>query len=314
MNNSSMNQDPTKSHPEPLVSVLVPSYNHEKYIVACLESIKDSSHKRLELIVSDDCSPDRTYEVAEAWARQNAERFERVVIVRQEVNLRIVKNLQFLFDNAQGEYLAYLASDDMLTASSIADRLEVLERNNDVDAVFGDTQVISESGGILQERALDALAAKSYSSKKLLCRALLRFWCGAGPVTMLRKTSVLEGGSLGRLPDDILYEDRYIYVRLAARGKLRFIDRVVAKYRILDNSQCRSPEFSKVAYPGLLRSDQRNIHLLRGLEKLYLAMLMEKWKVEINKDGSPLYQLKKQFWRINCGLLSRALFLKAGLV
>ncbi|HUZ05758.1 MAG TPA: glycosyltransferase family A protein, partial [Acidobacteriaceae bacterium] len=208
MRNNPVNLSQERRHIEPLVSVLVPSYNHEQYVVECLESIKDSNHKRLELILSDDCSTDHTYALSKEWAQRNASRFERVVTVRQDINLGIVKNLQFLFENAQGEYLAYLASDDMLTPSGITDRLEVFEEDGDVDAVFGNSQLISESGSVLREQFLAANIAKAFISKKLLLCALLRFWGPGGPVMMLRRTAVQERGSLGILPDDLQFEDR----------------------------------------------------------------------------------------------------------
>jgi alpha-1,3-rhamnosyltransferase len=75
---------------EPLVSVLVPAYNHGKYIVECLESTKSLAHKRLELIVSDDCSTDDTFALADQWAQRNAARFERTVVTRQKQNVGIV--------------------------------------------------------------------------------------------------------------------------------------------------------------------------------------------------------------------------------
>jgi glycosyltransferase involved in cell wall biosynthesis len=293
---------------EPLVSVLVPSYNHQKHVIECLESIKNSTYPRLELIVSDDCSSDATYELAERWVRQNAGRFERAIAVRQPKNLGIVKNLQFLFDNSKGKYLTYLASDDMLTVSGILDRLRVFDDNDDVDAVFGNCQLISESGAVLREQFLAPHIAEVLASKNLLSCALIRFWGPGGPVMMLRRTSVLEGGSLGRLPEDLQFEDRYIYIRLAAHGKLRFTNCVVARYRIVESSMSRSSLFAKVERQGLLRSDQKNQHLLTGLNKLYLKMEIAKSNVEINKHVRIAYSLNKLFWKLNSGLLWRVLY------
>jgi hypothetical protein len=125
---------------------------------------------------------------------------------------------------------------------------------------------------------------------------------------MLRRTSVLEGGSLGRLPEDLQFEDRYIYIRLAAHGKLRFTNCVVARYRIVESSMSRSSLFAKVERQGLLRSDQKNQHLLTGLNKLYLKMEIAKSNVEINKHVRIAYSLNKLFWKLNSGLLWRVLY------
>jgi glycosyltransferase involved in cell wall biosynthesis len=299
------NSDQRQPQSRPLVSVLVPSYNHEKFIIDCLESIKGSGYQRLELIVSDDCSSDGTYTLAEQWVQENADRFERVKITKQPSNLGIVKNLQFLFDNIRGEYLAYLASDDMLTQSGILDRLRVFDENHDVDAVFGDCQLISESGEILRQKFTAPHIAEVFAVKKLLPCSLLRFWGTwgpRGPVMMLRRRSVLESGSLGRLPEDLQFEDRYIYIRLASQGKLRFVNSVVARYRVVDNSMSRSSLFAKAAREGMLRSDQKNQHLLTGLNQLYMRMEIAKSKVSI------AYSLNKLFWRVNSGVLWEVLY------
>lgn len=293
---------------EPLVSVLVPSYNHQKYVIECLESIKNLNYLRLELILSDDCSSDATYELAERWVQQNAGRFERAIAVRQPENLGVVKNLQFLFDNSQGKYLTYLASDDMLTVSGILDRLRVFDTNDNVDAVFGNCQLISESGAVIREQFLAPHIAEAFASKKILACALIRFWGPGGPVMMLRRTSVLEGGSLGRLPEDLQFEDRYIYIRLASHGKLRFTNRVVAKYRLVKNSMSRSSSFTKIERQGILSSDQKNQYLLTGINKLYLTMDIAKSNVEIDKHASIAYSLNKLFWKVSSGLLWRTLY------
>jgi glycosyltransferase involved in cell wall biosynthesis len=296
------------SDTEPLVSVLVPSYNHQKYVIECLESIKNSNYLKLELILSDDGSSDATYELADKWIQQNTGRFERAIAIRQPKNLGLVKNLQFLFDNSQGKYLTYLASDDMLTVSGILDRLRVLDKNDDLDAVFGNCQLISESGSILREQFLAPDITEAFASKKLLPCALIRFWGPGGPIMMLRRASILEGGSLGRLPEDLKFEDRYIYIRLAAQGKLRFMNCVVAKYRIVENSLSRSPLFAKVERQGLLSSDKKNQYLLTGLNKLYLQIEIAKSDVAIHKRHNLTYPLIKLFWTINSGLLWRALY------
>ncbi len=293
---------------EPLISVLVPSYNHQKYVIECFESIKNSNYLRLELIFSDDCSSDATYELAQRWVHQNASRFERAIVVRQPKNLGLVKNLQFLFDHSKGKYLTYLASDDMLTVSGISDRLQVLDENEEVDAIFGNCQLISESGAVLREQFLAPHIAQAFASKKLLSCALVRFWGPGGPGMMLRRTSLLEGGSLGRLPDDLQFEDRYIYIRLAARGKLRFMNSVVARYRIVENSMSRSSLSAKIKRQGVLNSDLKNKHLLIGLDKLYLLMEIAKSNVAINKNVGILYPLVKLFWTINSVLLWRVLY------
>ena len=259
-----MADDPVLN-PDPLVSVLLPAYNHERYIVECLESIKGLTHRRLELIVSDDCSPDNTFALAKQWVQKNADRFERTLVVRQDGNLGLVKNLQLLFNSAQGEYLVYIASDDAFFGSGVTDRLRILQEDETVDAVLGNAQSISSSGALLKERRVESHVAEKLTSRRLFTAAILKYYGSPGPSLMLRRAAVLESGSLGPLPQNLSFEDRYIYIRLAALGKLCYIDSIVMKYRESVNSMCHSPEFSQIDRTCVIASDNYNRRLLCGI-------------------------------------------------
>jgi glycosyltransferase involved in cell wall biosynthesis len=284
-------------NPEPLVTVLVPSYNHEKYVVECLDSIKNLRYKRLELIVSDDCSRDGTFALAKQWAQENKGRFERTLVVRQDNNVGIVGNLQFLFNNAQGEYISYIASDDAYVESAIAGRLEILQKNPNIDAVFGNAQVISSSGEVLRERFIPQWIARELSLRRLLVSSLLLNWRPPGPVMMLRREAVLENGSLGILPTDLHGEDKYIYIRLAARGKLQFIDAAVAKYRVVQDSLSQAPSLQGLVLDYQLQSDKRNRHLVSGLDRCAIEVRIARFDLELNKGCAVVYELKKLFLR-----------------
>jgi glycosyltransferase involved in cell wall biosynthesis len=300
-----------EQNPEPLVTVLVPSYNHEKYVVECLESIRNLSYKRLELIVSDDCSRDGTFALAKQWAQENIGRFERTLVVRQDKNVGIVGNLQFLFDNAQGEYISYIASDDMFVKSAIICRLEILQKNRNIDAVFGNAQLISGSGEVLREQFIPRWITRELSSRKLLVSSLLLNWCSPGPVMMLRREAVLENGSLGILPTDLHGEDKYIYIRLAARGKLQFIDAVVAKYRLVQGSFSQSPLLQGFILETCLHADKKNRHLVSGLDRCAIEVRIARFDLELNKGYAVIYELKKLILRCMAMHLKIILFIRA---
>ncbi len=297
--------------PEPLVTVLVPSYNHEKYVAECLESIRNLSYKRLELIVSDDCSRDGTFALAKQWVEENTGRFERTLVVRQDKNVGIIGNLQFLFNSAQGEYLLSIASDDVFVESAIEGRLKMLQRNRDIDAAFGNAQMISSSGEVLREQFIPRWITRELSSRKLLVSSLLLNWCPPGPVMMLRREAVLENGSLGILPTDLHGEDKYIYIRLAARGRLQFIDAVVAKYRLVQGSLSQSPSLQGFILETCLQADKKNRHLVSGLDRCAIEVRIARFDLELNKGHAIVYELRKLFLRCLAMQLKIILFIRA---
>ncbi len=294
---------------EPLVSVLVPSYNHEKYIIDCLESIKNLNYDRLELIISDDCSQDNTFSLAEQWAEKNGNRFQHIVVARQGKNLGIVNNLQFLFDSAQGEYLAHIASDDVFVPSAIAGRVKMFQENPKIDAIFGNAQLISESGAVIREEFIPKRFARELSSDKLLLSSLILNWSVPGPVMMLRRHAVLDGGSLGPLPGHLWAEDWYIYHRLAIAGKLRYLNEVVAKYRIVQNSMSQSDAQINIRISLLVQIDKMNRHLLTGFNRILLETRIVRSELYLNR-GSIITNLpRRMFWQFIADLQRLLLFI-----
>ena len=93
----------------PKISVIVPMYNVEKYLRLCISSILAQSFKDFELILVDDCSTDKTLEIAESFSDS------RIKILRNEKNLGnpgAVRNIGL--DAAQGDYIYFCDSDDAI--------------------------------------------------------------------------------------------------------------------------------------------------------------------------------------------------------
>ena len=109
----------------PLVSVLVPAYNHERYIAAALDSIRDDGYPNLEIVVIDDGSTDETWDRVVAWERANRD----AVAIRttRQSNVGLAMTLNRLLEQASGSYATTLASDDRLLPGGIEARVGALE-------------------------------------------------------------------------------------------------------------------------------------------------------------------------------------------
>jgi alpha-1,3-rhamnosyltransferase len=66
---------------QPLVSIVVITYNSSDYVLETLESAKDQTYKNIELIISDDCSTDNTVEICKNWLEENKERFKHTELI-----------------------------------------------------------------------------------------------------------------------------------------------------------------------------------------------------------------------------------------
>lgn len=99
----------------PKVSILLPVYNVEKYIGRCIDSILSQTFSDFELIIVDDASPDRSIEIAYAFANRD----ERIKIIRKEQNEGLMCARRTGYQSAKGEFIVFCDSDDYLEKDAI---------------------------------------------------------------------------------------------------------------------------------------------------------------------------------------------------
>ena len=125
---------------KPLVSVILPSFNHAAFVHEAVSSVLDQTFRDLELIVVDDGSPDGTADVVASI------RDPRLTLIRLSEN-RAVHARNLALDRATGQYVAFQNSDDIWQSSKLAAQLEVMERGaNPYSAGFTAAQIVDEKG------------------------------------------------------------------------------------------------------------------------------------------------------------------------
>jgi glycosyltransferase involved in cell wall biosynthesis len=111
-----------------------------KKISRCIESILDQSLKNFELLISDDCSTDKTYDVVKSY--ENKDR--RIKVFKQEKKRDLVGNTNFLTPKAKNDYLSIVASDDFLEKDKIERQLKFMTNEN-LDFTFTNANVLNEN-------------------------------------------------------------------------------------------------------------------------------------------------------------------------
>lgn len=96
----------------PLVSFVVTSYNYAKYILRTLESIKNQSYTNFEIIVVDDCSTDNSCQITENFIANNQDL--KITLIKQETNQGQLSAMQRGLKEAQGQFVSFIDSDDVL--------------------------------------------------------------------------------------------------------------------------------------------------------------------------------------------------------
>jgi glycosyltransferase involved in cell wall biosynthesis len=259
----------------PLVTLVVPLYNHALYVGQCLESIFSDAYPNKEIVVIDDGSTDGSFQVTRAWYEINRQRFSGRFDLSSRENRGVTRTLNELVSRAAGDFIVVLASDDYLLPGGIQARLDYLRAHPDRMAVIGDCIVIDQNSIKLHDSGLSGFkrGRKAYLvHEKLIAYELVFRWCVPGPVFMARKELYRM---IGGYREDIAVEDRDFYLRMIARGLLGFVDYPVAAYRIHTGGFTSTPARELCYKEAMLITVTENLTGFSGLRRFHL--LAEKW-------------------------------------
>ena len=126
----------------PTVSVIITAYNLEEYLPRAIESVLAQTFTDWELIVVDDCSPDRCGEIAEEYAARDP----RIVVIHNQRNAYLAEARNIGIRASRGKYILPLDADDELDNQALEILVHALKTNNEIDIVTGAMQVVEEDG------------------------------------------------------------------------------------------------------------------------------------------------------------------------
>lgn len=243
----------------PLVSYLVASFNHDKFILKTLESILTDGYLPREIIILDDGSTDQTVEVVGRWiAAHSAEN----VTFRTRPNRGVTSTLNELVALAKGDLIRLCSSDDILVPGSTGKLAIELSKDAHIEAVFGDGYVIDDAGHYSGETVLEHFGSSAQEYEADLQSAIISKWAVAGPVFLARRSYLLANP----YPTNLTIEDWYMYVRLASEGKIGFNPGRVIEYRIhsANSSKVRLAEMRIRNLSSQAEAASMNLPKLRG--------------------------------------------------
>ena len=124
-----------------LISIVLPTYNGEKYIRQSIESIINQSFTDWELIIVNDCSTDSTPKIIKEYANSDA----RIKIIDNKTNKKLPASLNIGFDIATGDYLTWTSDDNQYKPNALKTMYDYLKSNPDVDFVSCDMDWFDEN-------------------------------------------------------------------------------------------------------------------------------------------------------------------------
>lgn len=227
---------------EPLVTVVVITYNSEKYVLETLESIKSQTYADIELIVSDDCSKDNTVAIAERWLNENKDRFIDTKLITTEVNTGIPANCNRGWKAAKGEWIKYIAGDDTLKIDAIESFVEFIDKNAETKIVHSNIDMYVDD---FTEKNFKSIYSSAFFNEKLSIDkqfGLLSLRSFIPAPSVIINKGLLE--ELSGFDETIpLCEDYPFWLKVNDAGYLfYYLDKVTANYRLHNASVSTSSE------------------------------------------------------------------------
>lgn len=222
---------------QPLVSVAVITYNSSKTVVETLDSIANQTYPNLELIVSDDCSPDNTVEMCRDWIEAHKERFVRTELLTVEKNTGVSGNMNRAVRVCLGEWIKPIAGDDKLLYYCIETYIGYAMKHIDAMCVFSKVEPYGASKEHL--RRVESLFDYSFfelSEKEQYRYLVLQTNCIPAATVFFNKTKFqdLKLQFDERIP---LLEDWPMWINLLkAGGHFDFINIITVRYRISETA------------------------------------------------------------------------------
>lgn len=189
---------------KPLISIVIPTYNHANFLGRALKSVVDQTYTNWEIVVVDNHSTDNTNEVMEGFIDQ------RITYLKINNNGIIAASRNMGIREANGEWIAFLDSDDWWTKDKLQKCFEAI--NDNVDFIYHYLEISSNKPRYLRRRLVKTPQVNAPVIKDLLVNGNKIH----NSSVVVRKSLLLEIGGVNESPDVIAAEDFDTYVRIAS--------------------------------------------------------------------------------------------------
>lgn len=261
-----------------LITIIVPVYKVEKYIVQCIDSILGQTYTNFELILVDDGSPDRSGVICDGYAKRDS----RVRVLHQQ-NAGPSRCRNRGIELANGKYLCFIDSDDWVDADYLASMVRELEEG--VDLVVSGLILEKKERSIIQCEHNEFTMKDKNAFHSLIIKRLL-----LGPYQKIFKASVVKENCL-TFPENICYgEDRlFNYSYLYHVNSIVTIDNTAYHYRIHEKGSLASN-----VYPNMFELEYTQ---WRALYRLYKDR-------DLLTERSLCYHWREFYWLVTDNILN----------
>lgn len=305
---SSINQEIASGSERPLITFLLLSYNQEKFIREAVEGAFAQTYSPLEILLSDDCSADRTFEIMAEMAA-DYQGPHTIILNRNPKNLGIGAHFNRAAQIAKGELIVAAAGDDL----SLPERTTLLcdawvASGAQAFSLFSDALFIDESGKELQQLYSNSLPVTADTVEA----AVKKGGVGLPGCTHMFSRKTFE--IFGPMDDQVMAEDMVIPFRSLILGRIAYVNQPLVKYRTHEGNI----SIESAGRPSLQRRsrdkvNQEAVYLtwLKDVRAAQARELLSEARVDLLKNSifrlMQIANIEKQSYRK--GLVSAVFFL-----
>lgn len=263
-----------KKSSDPIISIIIPAYNCEKYITKCLSSIKNQICDAYEVLVVNDGSTDGTKEVCEKYIN-NDERF----ILYNKVNEGVSKARNYALARVRGKYVTFIDSDDWINQNFLSKMIEKIEEKK-ADIICCCYNCVTDNEKKAMINVKDKLLTKNEALDGFSDYYFTSVWGKAF------KKSIIEEL---KFEEDILYsEDTLFYTQAVLKSqKIFWISETMYNYRINEDGALKNKNLNKYFTDIVAREKILDLYVKNGIKK----ESAEYWLLD------SLINVKKEFYK-----------------
>lgn len=218
---------------EPLVSVVVVSYNQAKFIRQMLDSLKSQTYTNWELIVADDASTDDSVAIFKNWLHENKVSAKEIFHAK---NTGLATVLNEAIELCTGEYVKLIAADDYLHSECLEKSVRCLEEKGEkYGMVFTDTYCVDEKNqsqtDIADYNKLGNIPSDEFRKELIKGNRI-------AALTVLMRTSVVK--ETGKYDSTLIVEDYYRWLKINENYLIAYLPEKLTFYRLHDNNISRT--------------------------------------------------------------------------
>lgn len=216
----------------PKVSVIIPTYNCAKYLPEAVESVLNQTFQDFEIIIVNDGSTDNTKQIIEPYLKKHSDKIK--YLYQENMGLAIARNVAI--KKSIGEYIAFLDADDVWLRHRLKETANILENMAQVGLVHANINWMSEEGKVLSFPYRNKARLSGFIFENIFLRkANISI-----PTILVRSKCFEKVGLFDEKLARLGCEDREMWLRISREYEIKYIDKILANYRIRPNSMSRN--------------------------------------------------------------------------